>query len=232
MSRVKDERGEIDIIRLLAGAAKTVASARYCWLATTTENSGTNARPMGGLPRDPNDNDWTVRFITDGRSRKASEIRRSGKGAVIFQHDPDEAYVAVIGAAMLREDASEVRRRWKSAYNPYFPSEEDRANAALVEINAERIELWIRGVTPEPFGLHTTSAGISQRGVGPGRCCSRSVGSAAAAHAPFDRQRPTPRPALRAGGRPQALSRRIAQGRDAGVSNRVWSGRFDASLAC
>jgi len=155
MSRVKDERGEIDIIRLLAGAAKTVASARYCWLATTTENSGTNARPMGGLPRDPNDNDWTVRFITDGRSRKASEIRRSGKGAVIFQHDPDEAYVAVIGAAMLREDASEVRRRWKSAYNPYFPSEEDRANAALVEINAERIELWIRGVTPEPFGLHT-----------------------------------------------------------------------------
>ena len=116
---------------------------------------------MGGLPRDPNDNDWTVRFITDGRSRKASEIRRSGKGAVIFQHDPDEAYVAVIGAAMLREDASEVRRRWKSAYNPYFPSEEDRANAALVEINAERIELWIRGVTPEPFGLHTT---ILERG--------------------------------------------------------------------
>jgi general stress protein 26 len=62
----------------------------------------------------------------------------------------------LIGAATLRESASEVRRRWKAAYNVYFPSEQDRANAAFVEIETERMELWIRGVTPEPFGLHTT----------------------------------------------------------------------------
>jgi general stress protein 26 len=62
----------------------------------------------------------------------------------------------LIGAAMLRESASEVRRRWKNAYNVYFPSEQDRANAAFVEIDAERMELWIRGLTPEPFGLYPT----------------------------------------------------------------------------
>ena len=39
----------------------------------------------------------------------------------------------------------------------YFPSEQDRANAAFVEIETERMELWIRGVTPEPFGLDTTT---------------------------------------------------------------------------
>jgi general stress protein 26 len=75
---------------------------------------------------------------------------------VIFQHDADDAYVTLIGAATLRESASKVRRRWKAAYNVYFPSEQDRANAAFVEIETERMELWIRGVTPEPFGLHTT----------------------------------------------------------------------------
>jgi len=35
---------------------------------------------------------------------------------VIFQHDADDAYVTLIGAATLRESASEVRRRWKAAY--------------------------------------------------------------------------------------------------------------------
>ena len=44
----------------------------------------------------------------------------------------------------------------ESVKNGYFPDEEERANAAFVEVNVERMELWIRGVTPEPFGLHTT----------------------------------------------------------------------------
>lgn len=156
MSRVEDERDGVEVSRLLAGAAKAVANARYCWLATTAENGGFNARPMGRLPRDPDENEWTIRFISDGRSRKASDIRRVCKVAVIFQHDADDAFVTLIGAAKLREGASEVRRRWKDAYNVYVPSEQDRANVAFVEIDAERMELWIRGVTPEPFGFDPT----------------------------------------------------------------------------
>ena len=155
MSRVEDERDAVEVSRLLAGAAKTIASARYCWLATTAENGGARARPMGR----PNENDWTIRFLTfltDGRSRKASDIRRAGKVAVIFQHDADDAFVTLIGRATLREGASEVRQRWKDAYDAYFPSEPDRANATFVEVDVERMEIWIRGVTPEPFGLHTT----------------------------------------------------------------------------
>jgi general stress protein 26 len=156
MSPVEDERDGVEVSRLLAGAAKTVANAQYCWLATTAENGGVNARPMGRLLRDPDENDWTIRFIADGRSRKASDIRRARQVAVIFQHAADHAYVTLIGVAKLREGASEVRRRWKNAYDVYFPSEQDRANAAFVEIDADRMELWIRGVTPEPFGLQPT----------------------------------------------------------------------------
>ena len=111
---------------------------------------------MGRLPRDPDESDWTIRFVTDGRSTKAYDIRRARKVAVIFQHDADDAYVTLTGAAVLREDASEVRRRWKNAYNVYFPSELNRANAAFVEIDAEHMELRIRGVTPELFGSFTT----------------------------------------------------------------------------
>lgn len=156
MSRAEDERGAADVSRLLAGAAKTIASVRYCWLATAAETGGATLRPMGRLPRDPDDDAWTVRLFTDGRSRKASAIRRDGKVAIVYHDDPDDAFVTLIGTATLRESASEVRRRWKRAYDAYVPSESARANVAFIEIEVERMELWIRGVTPEPFGFHTT----------------------------------------------------------------------------
>ncbi len=156
MSRAEDERDAAEVSRFLAGAAKAIAGMRYCWLMTAAETGGATVRPMGLLPRDPDENEWKIRFLTGGRSRKASDIRRTGKVTVIFQRDADDAYVTLAGTASLRDDASEVRRRWKNAYNVYFPTEQDRANAAFVEIDAERLELWIRGVTPEPFGLYPT----------------------------------------------------------------------------
>ena len=157
MSRVHNQRDRIEVSRLIAGAVRTVASARYCWLASTAADGGVNARPMGRLLRDPDENDWTIRFVTDGRSRKASEIRRVCRVAVVFQHDTDDAFVTLTGPATLHEGASEISRHWKNAYNVYFPTQQDRANAAFVEIAAERMELWIRGVTPEPFGVYPTA---------------------------------------------------------------------------
>src|SRR6516162_10048486 len=97
MSRAKDERAAIEISRFLAGAAKTIASVRYCWLLTEAEAGGANARPMGRVLAGPDESDWTILFITDGRSRKASDIRRAGEVGLIFQHDPDAAFVAFTG---------------------------------------------------------------------------------------------------------------------------------------
>jgi len=156
MSANNAKRDSAQIDRLLAGAAKTMGNVRYCWLATAAEAGGVHVRPMGRLIRDLGEKEWTVSFVTDGRSRKAADIRRAGKVAIVFQDDPNDAFVALSGTATLRSEAAEVRRRWKRAYDAYFPSETDRANAIFVEIDVERMELWIRGVTPEPFGLQTT----------------------------------------------------------------------------
>jgi general stress protein 26 len=150
------EVGRDDVSLLLAGAAKAIAGVRYCWLVTEAETGGANARPMGRVLPAGEENDWTIRFVTDGRSRKASDIRRARKVGLIFQRDQDDAFVVLSGRATLIEVASEVRRLWKDAYNAYFPDEADRANATFVQVNVERMELWIRGVTPEPFGLRPT----------------------------------------------------------------------------
>jgi general stress protein 26 len=146
----------IDVTPLLDGAAKTMRSARYCWLATAAESGIPHLRPMGRILHDPDEDQWNVRFLTDRRSNKAVDMRRASEVSILVQHDPDLAFVSLIGKATLHENASETRARWKPAYNVYFPSEADRANAIFVEIEVERMELWIHGVTPEPFGLRAT----------------------------------------------------------------------------
>jgi general stress protein 26 len=155
---VRVERDTTNIGRLLAGAAKTIGSVRYCWLMTEAETGGANVRPMGRISPIPDGNDWTLWLLADSRSRKISDILRANKVTLIFQREPDDALVTLIGSASLRRDPSEVRLRWKDAYDAYL----DRANATLIEVEVARMELWIRGVTPEPFGLHPT---IVERGV-------------------------------------------------------------------
>ena len=157
MLEAKAKRDAVDVDRLLEGAAKTMRSARYCWLATASETGAPHIRPMGRVLNDPGEDEWKIRFLTDGRSSKAADMRRSSMVTILFQHDPDLAFVSLIGMAELHEDASETRSRWKGAYDVYFPSETDRRNAIFVEVEVERMELWIRGVTPEPFGLRATA---------------------------------------------------------------------------
>jgi general stress protein 26 len=152
MSQAEDAEAR----RLLVGAARAIASVRYCWLVTTADGGPVHARPMGQTPRALDEDEWTVRFVTDGRSRKASEIWRAGKVALIFQHEADDAYIALTGTATLRVGATKDALHWRDAYEIYFPGEEDRANAAFIEVRGERMELWIRGVTREPFGMRPT----------------------------------------------------------------------------
>jgi general stress protein 26 len=156
MLETKPKPDAIDVGLLLEGAAKTMRRARYCWLATVAEAGASHVRPIGRVLNDPGEDKWSIRFLTDGRSRKARDMRRAGEVTIVFQHDPDLAFVSLIGRATLHEDASETRRRWKPDYDVYFPTETDRASAIFVEVVVERMELWIRSVTPEPFGLRAT----------------------------------------------------------------------------
>jgi general stress protein 26 len=156
MLETKAKPDAIDVGLLLEGAAKAMRSARYCWLATTSHAGTPHVRPMGRIVNDPGEDAWKIRFLTDRRSHKAADMRRAKEVSILFQHDPDLAFVSLIGRAELHEDPSETRSRWKPAYDLYFPSETNRRNAIFVEVEVERMELWIRGVTPEPFGLQAT----------------------------------------------------------------------------
>ena len=72
-------------------------------------HGATNPVPMGRLLHDADEDEWKIRFLTDGRSRKAADMRAHRQVTIIFQHAPDDAFVTLIGKATLHESASEVR---------------------------------------------------------------------------------------------------------------------------
>ena len=152
-----DVRDSTDIGRLVEAAAATVAKAGSCWIASAGRTGVPRLRPMGRLPPKAGDDAWTFRFLTDSRSGKAANIRRAGKVALVFQREAEDSFVSVTGAARLEEREAEVRRLWKRAYDAYFPTEADKAAAIFLTVEAERLDLWIRGVTPEPFGWKTVT---------------------------------------------------------------------------
>lgn len=148
---------EADVRRMLDSAANVIGEAPFCWLAAGAERGGVGIRPMGRISPHPMKTDWTVSFVTDGRSCKAAEIKRGGAVALVFQRDGGDAYVAAHGTARLSAQGADFAKRWRAAYDVYFPTDVDRANAVFVDVAVERLDLWIKGVTPEPFGMTTTT---------------------------------------------------------------------------
>jgi len=140
----------------LAAAAQVVAHTRYCWLATPDGAGAVSARPMGRLPQDRGD-DWLLRFVTDERSRKVGEIGRKGRVTLIVQRDAEDAFISLAGEAVVRPRASEDPAHWREAYRVYFPGEGGQAHSAFIEVRIDGMQLWMRGVTPEPFGLRPTT---------------------------------------------------------------------------
>jgi general stress protein 26 len=137
---------------LLSGAAKAIAGVHYCWLLTAAQPGWLSARPMGRLQGDLEEDDWRLRFVADGRSRKIRELERCRQAAAIVQSG-DEAFVTLQGVPTCCTDATLASQLLGKSFEVYFPSDEDRANVAVIEIDARRMDLWIRGVTPEPFGV-------------------------------------------------------------------------------
>jgi general stress protein 26 len=153
MSDLKTET-EYAARRLVAGVEKIIETVEYCWLLSRAE-SGVRVRPMGRILARRGEDELTIRFLTDGRSQKAADIRRSQDVTLIFQ-EARHAYVALQGTARLNETKEYVQALWKEAYGRYFATDEDRAHAAFIEVEVTRMELWVRGLTPEPFGVHPT----------------------------------------------------------------------------
>ena len=149
LSGVEGEERQVD--RLLAAALATIAEVPICWVVTVAEDGlDANARAVrdctGALDgADP----WTRWFLAKPGSRKAEEIRRSGRVTLAYQHSSGNAYVALAGRAELLDDRSEVQARLRLVGDPHGTG---AAELVAIRVTTERVEIHVRGVTAEPWG--------------------------------------------------------------------------------
>jgi general stress protein 26 len=126
--------------RALMAARETMAKLRYCWAMTPSADGGVNARGMGRLAKMADD-EWTLWFLTDGRSRKVDEVRRAGRMTVGFALEGEGSYVALIGRAALIEDRATIRARWRESWNRIVERGKDDPNIVFMTLEVGRIEL-------------------------------------------------------------------------------------------
>jgi len=96
--------------------------------------------------------DWTVRFMTDRRSRKAQEIIRTGRMTLMYQCVEENSYVTLVGRAKVVDDVKVKEAIWKPASYKWHPGGPTDPNVVLIDFVADRIELWSSAheIVPDP----------------------------------------------------------------------------------
>ena len=84
----------MDTNLLLQIAREIIDKVSMCFAITVDQDGHANARVVQTSQLSE---DWTVRFMTDRRSRKVEEIERSGKMTLAYQFAPKNQYVTLVG---------------------------------------------------------------------------------------------------------------------------------------
>lgn len=143
---------ESEIVQFLAVARDTIAAAPVCWLATRSLEGGANSRAVNSSAGPPGSDEWTRRFLVRRSSRKVAEMRAAPLVTLAFQHPSGDRYIALGGRANIIDDVAEMRTMWSSGLDAHFPPGFADANMIVIQVNVDRIEIHVRGLTPEPFG--------------------------------------------------------------------------------
>jgi general stress protein 26 len=147
---------ETEILQFLTAARETIAAVPVCWLVTRSLEGGTNARAVSSSTGAPGSDEWTRRFLVRRSSRKVAEMRAVPLVTLAFQHPSGDRYIALGGRATIIEDVAEMRTMWTSDLDVHFPPGFADANMIVIQVDIDRIEVHVRGLTPEPFGAGRT----------------------------------------------------------------------------
>ena len=148
--------GAARVARLLAAAREAMAEVPICWVVTPTEDGGgANARAVRDCTADvaAADAPWTRWFLARPDSRKAAELRRSGRATPACQHRSGDAHVTLVGPAELVDDWAVVAAGLRSVDDPDGSL---AARLVAVSVEIERIEIRVRGITAAPWGQGST----------------------------------------------------------------------------
>ena len=139
----------MDASDLLQIARDVIAKVPMCFAITVDQNGEANARIVQTSRLT---DEWTVRFMTDRRSRKVEEIEQSGKMTLAYQLDAEGSYVSLVGRATIIDDVAVKQGIWQPHSFRWHPGGPTDPNVVLIDFATDRIELWSspHGIIPDP----------------------------------------------------------------------------------
>jgi general stress protein 26 len=145
--------------QVLLVAKDTTAKVPNCWVVTADQHGGANARVVQPFSSQLNQDGWVVRFLTGADSRKTAEIASSGRISLGYQYDPEQAYVTLVGKAIIIDDRGYLKEQWRTGWNVHFPGGPSDMNAVIVEVTVERVEVMnlARGIGVPPKAVRAST---------------------------------------------------------------------------
>jgi general stress protein 26 len=162
-SSAAEERA-LDRAALVAAAREVMAAQTYCALVTVDETGRPQVRTMNPFPPEE---DMTVWFATNTRSRKVREMTRDPRVTLYYaDHETAIGYVALQGRAVLVSDKAEILKRKRAYWDQAFPGLE---NLVLVKVVPERLDVlnYKAGTKADPETWRTPSIELGGSGTPP-----------------------------------------------------------------
>ena len=139
-------------IKLLNAAREIMAAAGTCALITLDENNLPMVRTMDPFPPEE---DFTVWFGTNAKSRKVNQIKTNPNVTLYYLDSDASGYVVIHGKAQLVDDEKEKEKHWKTEWEAFYP---DKAkDYLLIKVAPQRMEVLstTRGITGDPVTWQT-----------------------------------------------------------------------------
>ncbi|MGE5125769.1 MAG: pyridoxamine 5'-phosphate oxidase family protein [Betaproteobacteria bacterium] len=143
--------------KVLAAAREIMQAQTYCALITIDETGRPQVRTMNPFPPEE---DMTVWFATNTRSRKVREMQRDARVSLYYaDHARATGYVALRGRAELVDDMREVLKRKRAYWDSAFPG---LKNIVLIKVVPERIEVlnYKAGFVNDPVTWQTPALAL------------------------------------------------------------------------
>ena len=133
--------------KLIIAAREIIKEAGTCVLITLDDASHPMARIMDPFPPE---SDFTVWFGTNSKSRKVNQIKNNPTVTLYYQDSDTSGYVVIHGKAQIVDDQKEKEKRWKEAWEAFYPN--NREGYLLIKVAPEWMEIlsYPRGITGDP----------------------------------------------------------------------------------
>lgn len=121
---------------IMATAREVMAAAYYAALITVDSTGQPRARVMEPFP--PED-DMTVWFGTNPKSRKVAHIRGDPRVTLYYFDAGGLGYVTITGTARLVNDAAEKAVHWRQSWEAFYHDRDE--SYLLIEVRPLRLEV-------------------------------------------------------------------------------------------